>query len=57
MLFRGKKWLFIARTIRKTQIHCVGRKQSLSMVKKVIHIGSLDFKGLKLSGYDAYHLL
>jgi hypothetical protein len=32
----GKQSLFIVRTIRNTQIHCVGRMQSFSMLKQVV---------------------
>jgi hypothetical protein len=34
----GKQSLFIVRTIRNTQIHCVGRMQSFGMLKQVVHI-------------------
>jgi hypothetical protein len=29
--------LFIVRTIQNTQIHCVGRMQSFSLLKQVVH--------------------
>jgi hypothetical protein len=35
---RGEKSLFIVRTIRNIQIHCVGRMQSFSMLKRVVDI-------------------
>jgi hypothetical protein len=34
----GKKSLFVVRTIRGTQIHSVGRMQSFSVLKRVVHI-------------------
>jgi hypothetical protein len=34
----GEELLFIVRTIWNTQIHCVGRMQSLVMLKRVVHI-------------------
>jgi hypothetical protein len=33
----GKQSLFIVRTIRNTQIHCVGRMQSFSVLKQVVY--------------------
>jgi hypothetical protein len=42
----GKQSLFIVRTIGNTQIHSVGRMQSFSMLKQVVHIESLGCKGL-----------
>jgi hypothetical protein len=37
MLF-GEPSLFIVRTIRNTQIHCVGRTQSFGVLKQMAHI-------------------
>jgi hypothetical protein len=43
----GKQSLFIVRTIRNTQIHCVGRMQSVLMLKHVVNIMSTFIKSLK----------
>jgi hypothetical protein len=37
MLF-GETVLFVVRTIRNTQIHCVGRMRSISVIKQVVLI-------------------
>jgi hypothetical protein len=34
----GKKLMFIVRTIRNTQTHCVGRMKSFKMLKQVVYI-------------------
>jgi hypothetical protein len=34
----GKQSLFIVRTIRNTQIHCVSRMQGFGVLKQVVHI-------------------
>jgi hypothetical protein len=40
--------LFIERTIRNTQIHCVGKMQTLSMLKQVVHIVTTGLYGIAL---------
>jgi hypothetical protein len=49
----GKQSLFIMRTIRNTQIVCVGRMESLSTLKQVVHIvtnGLWRVKKMKIRG-------
>jgi hypothetical protein len=49
MLYLEKQSPFIVRTIRNTQIHCVGRMQSFSVLKRVVHIVTTGLLRVKLS--------
>jgi hypothetical protein len=42
----GRQSLFIVRIIRNTKIHSVGGMQSFGMLKRVVLLEPLDFKGL-----------
>jgi hypothetical protein len=46
MLFRETSDVYCENHMKHT-IHCVGRMQSFSMLKQVVHTESFDFKGLK----------
>jgi hypothetical protein len=46
MLF-GEQSLFIVRTVRKTQIHCMGRMLSFAMLRRVVRIVTTGLETVK----------